>query len=98
MNRLVKHLFDVVFVGVDGIESAESRIEPVGTHVSRRDSLLFLLLKAVFIPMTMKAFCGDWVEGFTRGGPSLPLVRATASSISRLETVLSNDLKKKERK
>lgn len=73
--------------------------EPCGIQVARTESLLFRLLKAVFIPMTIRYFLflvnsrifRSWVIGE-------PLIvescnaHAAANSISRFEIVLSSVL------
>lgn len=67
-------------------------IQPLGTHVCRRDSRLFLLLNAVFVPMTAKAFCGG--EALLDPKESLVMrERAFAISISNVDTDLSSDLR-----
>ena len=63
---------------------------PFGNHVWRMESLLLLLLKAVLIPITTKAFCALWFEDCCR--PPVWLVRPAVSSISNVETALSSDL------
>ena len=68
---------------------------PCGIHVSRTESRLFLLLNAVLIPTTTKAFflssiCAE--AGFIREeGPAWEAL-AAANSISNIETVLSRFL------
>jgi hypothetical protein len=49
-----------------------------------------LLLKAVLMPITTKAFCGALDE--TPAPPTPLLARSTASSISSEDTALSSDL------
>lgn len=75
---------------------------PLGIHVSRTDSRRFLLLKAVFMPMTTKAFLRtllvDNEPSREEDEVAVWLVLATASSISSAEIVLSNDLKLREKK
>jgi len=58
--------------------------------VSRSESRRFLLVKAVLMPITTKAFWGGWDA--TAVPPPL-LARSTASSISRVDTALSSDLR-----
>ena len=62
---------------------------PLGTQVSRSESRRFLLVKAVLMPITTKAFWG--VLDATAVPPLL--ARSTASSISRVDTALSSDLR-----
>lgn len=74
--------------------------KPCGIHVARTESLLFRLLNAVFIPITMKYFLFI-VESFCAvvSGVGEPLsiescaAFAAANSISRLEMVLSSVLR-----
>lgn len=77
---------------------------PLGIQVSLMESRLFLLLKAVFIPITIKAFfLGElsWEDLIASGKLSrLPVlweVRVADSSIWSVEIVLSNDLQIKQR-
>jgi hypothetical protein len=52
-----------------------------------------LLLKAVLMPITTKAFCGTLDETPAPATPATPLLaRSTASSISSEDTALSSDL------
>jgi len=74
-------------------------IEPLGSQVHLMESLRFLLLKAVMIPITknIRGRIFDWSATVfaTAGDPSLPsdlAARAVASSTSREEIVLSNVL------
>lgn len=72
---------------------------PWGIHVARTESRLFLLLKAVLIPTTIKylLFPDDWVF-FRSSDEGEPLcidswaALAAANSISKFEIVLSNVL------
>lgn len=72
---------------------------PLGIQVSRMESRLLLLLKAVFIPITTKAFflgTLSWEDTIRSGKLSrlsdLWEVRVADSSIWSVEIVLSNDL------
>lgn len=72
-------------------------VEPLGSQVPLMESLRFLLLKAVMIPITknIRGRSFDWsATAFeTAGDPSdLAAARAVASSTSRDDIVLSNVL------
>lgn len=72
---------------------------PRGTHVERTESLLFLLLNAVFIPITIRYFRFLKESPFSAVSDTGDPARiascaafAAANSISKLEIVLSNVL------
>jgi len=71
---------------------------PLGNHVSRIESRRFLLLKAVLIPITTKAFCILWLEACClKYCPCPPvwlvwLVLDAVNSIPNVEMALSKDL------
>lgn len=77
--------------------------QPWGIHVARTESLRFRLLKAVFIPITIRYFClpigplnfesSDWGDPLSTDSCT---ALAAANSISRFEMVLSNVLGKDE--
>lgn len=58
--------------------------------MSRSESRRFLLVKAVLMPITTKAFWGGLDD--TAVPPPVLLARSTARSISRVDTALSSDL------
>ena len=77
----------------------ESIQQPCGIHVARIESLLFLLLKAVLIPITIRYFLflddSALLTSVDNGEPLSKdscAVLAAANSISKLEIVLSNVL------
>lgn len=71
---------------------------PLGNHVSRIEFRRFLLLKAVLIPITTKAFCILWLEACClKCCPCPPvwpvwLVLDAVNSIPKVEIALSKDL------
>lgn len=77
----------------------KEEVLPLGSQVPLMESLRFLLLKAVMIPITKnilgRSFDGSATDVATAGDPSLPsdlAARAVASSTSSDEIVLSNVL------
>lgn len=61
--------------------------------MSRSESRRFLLEKAVLMPITTKAFWGGLDATAVPAPAALLLARPTASSISRVDTALSSDLR-----